>query len=91
MTGYGRGESVSDKLTVKVEVRSINSKFFDLSVRMPQLFREKELVIRNLASEKLERGKIDLNISVEYKGESKTSSVNHELATSYFNFFSQKL
>ena len=85
MTGYGRGESVSDKLTVKVEVRSINSKFFDLSVRMPQLFREKELVIRNLASEKLERGKIDLNIAVEYKGESKTSSVNHELATSYFN------
>ena len=85
MTGYGRGESVSDKMIVKVEVRSINSKFFDLSVRMPQMFREKELVIRNLASEKLERGKVDLNVNIEYKGESKINTINHELATSYFN------
>ena len=85
MTGYGRGESTSDKMIVKVEVRSINSKLLDLNVRMPQMFREKELVIRNLAAEKLERGKIDLNIHIEYKGENKTNSINHELAITYFN------
>ena len=85
MTGYGRGESTSDKMIVKVEVRSINSKLLDLNVRMPQMFREKELTIRNLAAEKLERGKIDLNISIEHKGENKTNSINHELAITYFN------
>ena len=84
MTGYGRGESSSDRMHVKAELRSLNSKFFDLNVRIPVLFRERELIIRNLISEKLERGKVDFTLSIEYKGGNKLSSINTDLAKAYF-------
>lgn len=65
MTGFGQAVSNSPEAIVTVEIKSLNSKFLDLSLRLPKLFIEKELELRNLISEKLERGK--LSFSIEYQ------------------------
>ncbi len=65
MTGFGQAVSNSPEAIVTVEIKSLNSKFLDLSLRLPRLFTEKELELRNLISEKLERGK--LSFSIEYQ------------------------
>ena len=65
MTGYGKAESqvLSTKnRKLVVEIRSLNSKAMDLSIRIPYELRDKELEIRSLLSQRLERGKVDLNI-----------------------------
>jgi uncharacterized protein YicC (UPF0701 family) len=60
MTGYGKavGE-LSDKRII-IEIRTVNSKQLDLNLKMPNMYREKELEIRTLLGEKLERGKVDM-------------------------------
>jgi uncharacterized protein (TIGR00255 family) len=65
MTGFGQAVSNSAEATITVEIKSLNSKFLDLSLRIPKLFSEKELELRNLISEKLERGK--LSFSIDYQ------------------------
>ena len=57
MTGYGKAEAVIFSKKVTVEVRSLNSKNFDCNTRIPGLYREKELIIRNLAAKQIVRGK----------------------------------
>jgi len=83
MTGYGKAgvEITGKKLTV--EIKSLNSKQFDLNLKIPGYFREKELEVRNILMQALERGKIDLYISTEVTGEVPTSSFNHDLAKRY--------
>lgn len=85
MTGYGKAEQTVKDFIVKVEVRSLNSKFLDVNMRLPQNFREKEMMLRNLLSEKLLRGKIDCTVTVEYSGAQKVFSINRKLAIGYFN------
>ena len=65
MTGFGQAVSNSNEATITVEIKSLNSKFLDLNLRLPKLFSEKELELRNLISEKLERGK--LSFSIDYQ------------------------
>jgi uncharacterized protein (TIGR00255 family) len=65
MTGYGQAVSSGTEATITVEIKSLNSKFLDLTLRLPKLFSEKELELRNLISEKLERGK--LSFSIDYQ------------------------
>ena len=65
MTGFGQAASVVEDGTLHVEVKSLNSKFLDLGLRLPSGFSEKELEVRTLIQEKLERGKI--SITVEYR------------------------
>ena len=55
MTGYGIGHIENEEATVVVEVKSLNSKFLDLSIKSPRQFADRELEIRNLVAEKLER------------------------------------
>ena len=64
MTGYGKAESpiCLDNKKIVVELRSLNSKSIDLNVRLAQQLRNKELEIRSLIAQRLERGKIDLSI-----------------------------
>ncbi len=64
MTGYGKAVKDYQDKTLTVELRGLNSKSLDLSCRMPALLVEKELEIRQLIAARLERGKIDLNISI---------------------------
>ena len=76
MTGYGKEEATINDKRVSVEIRSLNSKGLDVSTRMPGVYREKELSVRNLIAEKLERGKIDLSVFVESSEGIKGTQIN---------------
>lgn len=65
MTGYGRATNSFDSKVIVAEVRSLNSKFTDMRIKIPSNFREKEHQLRRLVSERIERGKIDLTIEVK--------------------------
>ncbi|MFN3841216.1 MAG: YicC/YloC family endoribonuclease [Cyclobacteriaceae bacterium] len=68
MTGYGSVSHDDGRVQVQAEVKSLNSKFLDMSIRLPKSFSEKELEIRNLISEKLERGKVSLSVEFQQTG-----------------------
>ena len=65
MTGFGRASTVVENGSIQIEVKSLNSKFLDLGLRLPSIFSEKELEARTIIQDKLERGKISVNI--EYR------------------------
>ncbi len=65
MTGYGRGATSYKDKTITVEIRSLNSKFTDLRLKIPQNYKEKETDLRRMVMERLERGKIDVVIEVK--------------------------
>lgn len=84
MTGYGKASAdLSDK-TITVEIRSLNSKGMDASLRMPSLYREKEMEIRNDLAKLFERGKIDVSVNVEYRSEQPSVQINMQLAEAYY-------
>ena len=85
MTGYGKSSGVFNGKTVSVELRSLNSKSLDLYVKTPNAYRDKELIIRKLIGEQLERGKIDVSVSIENSVNSKNVEINKELAQVYYN------
>ena len=85
MTGFGQAVSNSNEATITVEIKSLNAKFLDLNLRLPKLFSEKELELRNLISEKLERGK--LSFSIDYQPAVKEEvhqRYNEVLFTAYY-------
>jgi uncharacterized protein (TIGR00255 family) len=65
MTGFGKAVVTLPNKKITVEIKSLNSKQLDLAVRIPSIYREKELELRNLVSKRLERGKVDMNIFIE--------------------------
>ena len=65
MTGFGKAVVMTQNKKITAEIKSLNSKQLDLSVRIPYAFRELELEIRNCVAKRLERGKVDLSILVE--------------------------
>jgi uncharacterized protein (TIGR00255 family) len=67
MTGFGQAIANYDDATVTIEVKSLNSKFLDLSMRLPKKFQDKENEVRNLIAETLERGKVSVNIDYQKK------------------------
>ncbi len=86
MTGYGNAVAENEKVKVTVEVKSLNSKFLDLSLRLPKEYSDKEFEVRNLTSAILERGKISVTIDVQEKGEPKpVVSVNRALVKQYYD------
>src|SRR5438105_4279458 len=84
MTGFGKEEATVKNKRVSVEIRSLNSKGADVNTRMPSVYREKELALRNLLSEKLERGKIDFSISVESSEAAKGNQINKTVVKNYY-------
>ena len=84
MTGYGNAKGSVGTQAVTVEIRSLNSKFLELNVRMPMPFRDKELEVRADLGKSLERGKADLNISIDNNEMAKRSTVNREIFMAYF-------
>jgi uncharacterized protein (TIGR00255 family) len=91
MTGFGRGEATSatDKggLTATAEVRSVNSRFLETSVRLPRTMSEREFEVRELVRKSLERGKINVNVTLT-RGETALNvplQVNEPLARGYFD------
>lgn len=67
MTGYGLSTFEDEKLIISVEVKTLNSKFLDAFIKLPRAFAEKEIEVKSLLSEKLERGKVSLSVDIQKK------------------------
>ncbi|MEC4004280.1 YicC/YloC family endoribonuclease [Flavobacterium sp. SUN052] len=85
MTGFGKASLQLPTKKITVEIKSLNSKGLDLNTRMPSVFREMELGLRNQISQRLERGKIDFSLYVEVTGEETTSKINVPIVKGYIN------
>lgn len=85
MTGFGKASLQLPTKKITVEIKSLNSKGLDLNTRMPSVFREMELGLRNQISQRLERGKIDFSLYVEVTGEETTSKINVPIIKGYIN------
>jgi uncharacterized protein (TIGR00255 family) len=85
MTGFGKATLQLPSKKITVEVKSLNSKGLDLNVRMPSVYRELELGLRNEIALQLERGKIDFSIYVEMTGEQTSTKINVPIVKSYIN------
>ncbi|MCD7973583.1 MAG: YicC family protein [Candidatus Azobacteroides sp.] len=84
MTGYGKAVTELPNKKITVELKSLNSKQLDLSARIPGIYREKEMAIRSLLSQKLERGKVDFSIYVENTGKDAATQINQSILHSYY-------
>jgi uncharacterized protein (TIGR00255 family) len=85
MTGFGKATLQLQNKKVTVEIKSLNSKGLDLNVRMPSVYREMELSLRNEIAQKLERGKIDFSIFIESTAEQTTNKVNVPIVKNYMD------
>ena len=83
MTGFGKSLlQLADKKII-IEIKSLNSKAIDLNTRIAQAYKEKELTLRKLISDTLERGKIDFTLTVENTSASSTSTLNAPIVRGY--------
>lgn len=89
MTGFGKSQLALGMKTIVVDIRALNSKQFDLSLKIPSAFREKEGEIRQEIGKILERGKVDVFLSYRLVGSTGTSTINHELAKARFKELQQ--
>jgi uncharacterized protein (TIGR00255 family) len=90
MTGYGIATSESDSISITVEIKTLNSKFLDIFCRIPRQYSEREIDIRNQITQALERGKVELSLTVQSKGVGAGGSVvNRSLVKAYFLDLSQ--
>jgi uncharacterized protein (TIGR00255 family) len=86
MTGFGQVSDDDGQAQVHTEVKSLNSKFLDLNLRLPKALSDKEMEVRNLVSEVLERGKVSVSIEYERVGTGEVSqSYNEKLFTAYYS------
>jgi uncharacterized protein (TIGR00255 family) len=86
MTGYGIASFDSGKTKYTVEIKSLNSKFLELSLRLPKIFSEKEFQLRNDCSKQIDRGKVNLSINVEQATANvKAAGIDRELLKHYYN------
>ncbi|MDR0537880.1 MAG: YicC family protein [Tannerellaceae bacterium] len=84
MTGFGKGTVELEDKKITVEIKALNSKQFDLSTRIPHLYKEKEMQVRSLLMSELERGKVDLTIQVEYIGKELPTQINRRMLENYY-------
>lgn len=91
MTGFGKATLQLPTKKITVEIKSLNSKGLDLNTRMPSVFREMELGLRNQLSQRLERGKIDFSLFIENATEQTSSKVNKAIVKEYMSQFKDVL
>lgn len=89
MTGYGKGEGIAGNKKITVEIRSLNSKQLDLTLKSPQIYRCWEYDIRNKIAKAMQRGKTDVSIFYETKAEATSATINKEAFGAYFRQLSQ--
>lgn len=87
MTGYGNVSIDDGRVQVQAELKSLNSKFLDLGLRLPKSFSNKELEIRNLINERLERGKVSLSVEFQRVGEAEIKQAYNE--TLFLQYYAQ--
>ena len=86
MTGYGRGEAARNGRKITVEVRSVNNRYLDCSVKLPRAYIFSEDAIKTRVGQTISRGKVDVFVNiVQTEGESLSVTVNEELAKSYID------
>lgn len=83
MTGFGKATLQLTTKKITVEIKSLNSKGLDLNTRMPSVYREMELNLRNQIAQSLERGKVDFSMFVEITGEETSSKINAPIIKGY--------
>lgn len=83
MTGFGKGEAVYGDKKFRVELRSLNSKQLDLSIKLPGKYRAAEAEVRNIITRELQRGKVDCFISVESAVAETSAHINTEAFKAY--------
>lgn len=91
MTGFGISKGNEEGYSITVEIRTLNSKFLDASVRLPKIIQDKELEVRNMLSNALVRGKVSLLVEIQ-KEEGTASekvNINKALFEAYYNEFNQ--
>lgn len=85
MTGYGLATADNKKTKYTVEIKSLNSKFLELNLRLPKAVSDKELYVRTECSKLLERGKVSLNVNIEYVDQTaKAAQINTALLEKYY-------
>lgn len=84
MTGYGKAIATYGSKKICAEIKSLNSKAIDLSTRIAPLYREKEMEIRTLIVQSLERGKIDFSLWIEEDSATQATPINKALVESYY-------
>ena len=89
MTGYGKATAELSGKKITVEIKSLNSKQFDLYTRIPHVYKEKEIALRNDLSKILERGKVDLYINVEESDEKSTVKIDEVRLKNYLTEMKQ--
>jgi uncharacterized protein (TIGR00255 family) len=85
MTGFGKAEINTQNKKLTIEIKSLNSKQIDMSVRMPSAYREKELSIRKTVAQSLNRGKIDVALFVEQTHSELSATINSEVVKAYYS------
>ena len=83
MTGYGKSVLQLPNKTVSIEIKSLNSKSLDLTMRMPSVYRSKELSLRKFIATKLSRGKVDFSLHVEANGQETHTNLNTTVVNKY--------
>jgi uncharacterized protein (TIGR00255 family) len=85
MTGYGLAAADHENGKFSVEIKSLNSKFLELNLKLPKAYSEKELALRNICSKEIERGKVGVSINIERPEETlKGATINAKLVTKYY-------
>ena len=84
MTGFGRAEKTIGKKTFLIDIKSLNGKQFDLSLRLPAIVKPFEFDIRKILAEGLTRGSVECTISLKDTGDAKPVSINTDLAKAYY-------
>ena len=88
MTGYGKAKVSSDAADIITEVKTLNSKYLDISIKLPRALSGYELEVRTMISEKLKRGKVNLVVEVEEKNATSSGNqINEDLLKSYFQTY----
>ena len=85
MTGFGKKEAQFKDKNINVEVRSLNSKNADINLRTPSYLRELDPEIRKMFINKMHRGKIDINVLIEFNGEISPANINKSIVKAYMN------
>lgn len=84
MTGYGKAIAETQQKKITIEIKSLNSKQLDLNTKMPWLYKEKEPEIRNLVSQFLDRGKIDLSVYFDILEDEGIPVINKSIVKNYY-------
>src|SRR5688500_3595531 len=86
MTGFGTAKAETDKVEIIVEIKSLNSKFLDAGLRLPKEYADKDIEIRNILNQTIERGKVNFSIELESKSKEAKAKVaiNRELVKQYY-------